>query len=122
MAFDWELPWADFKHRMDIKYSRYISLDTAGTATFTMESYVDNIRDQPAYTSTDFAGGQGLGYGAQPYGSGYGGAALRRASEERLYANTSKFKLMKLRFFGATKLKLRFISISIAYLHGSIRR
>lgn len=122
VVFNWELPWADFKHRMDIKACRYIGLDTQGDATFTMEMYVDNILDLPPYISIDFAGGQGTGYGVQPYGTGYGGAAIRRAGEERLYAITAKFKLMKLRFIGATKQKLRFISISIAYLHGSIRR
>ena len=122
VAFDWELPWADFKHRMDIKMCRYIGLDTQGAATFTMEMYVDNILDLPPYLSIDFAGGQGTGYGVQGYGTLYGGGAVRRAGDERLYAITAKFKLMKLRFIGATKQKLRFISISIAYLHGSIRR
>jgi hypothetical protein len=122
VVFEWELPWADFKHRMDIKYTRYISLDTTGSARFTMETYVDNIRDQPAYTSVPFLAGSGLGYGHDGYGTGLYGGGGRRASEERLFAITAKFKLMKLRFFGSTKEKLRFISISIAYLHGSIRR
>ena len=123
VTFDWELPWADFKHRMDIKYTRYISTDTTGSAAFTMETYVDNIRELPAYSSIGFAGGSGQGYGIAPYGaSPYGSNSQRRAAEERLYAVTSKFKLMKLRFFGSTKQKLRFISVSIAYLHGSIRR
>ena len=34
------LPWADFKHRMDIKQSRYVALDTQGAAAFTLEAYV----------------------------------------------------------------------------------
>ena len=42
-TFEWEMPWADFKHRMDIKQTRYIALDTQGTAAFTFEAYVDNL-------------------------------------------------------------------------------
>ena len=30
--FEWEFPWADFKHRMDIKYIKYIAFDTEGMA------------------------------------------------------------------------------------------
>ena len=57
----------------------------------------------------------------QPYGnSPYGGG--RRTQEERLYAWMMKFKLMKLRLFGSTRLPLRFISISISYVLGGIRR
>src|SRR6185437_10090226 len=39
ISFEWEMPWADFKHRMFIKQSRYISLDTQGAAAFTIEAY-----------------------------------------------------------------------------------
>lgn len=127
IAFDWELPWADFKHRMDIKEIRYISLDTTGTALFTLQLYVDNLRvsgstgaDTP-YLEFPFTGGSGLGFGQGGYGVvPWGGG--RRTNEERLYAINAKFKLMKLRFKGSTKQPLRFVSISIAYLHGSIRR
>jgi hypothetical protein len=121
VAFTWELPWADFKHRMDIKVTRYVSLDTTGKAQFTMETYVDNILDQPAYSAVPYIAGSGPGYGVDGYGNAYGGGG-RRAGDERLLAVTAKFKLMKLRFFGSTKEKLRFISVSLAYLHGSIRR
>jgi hypothetical protein len=125
LTFEWEMPWADFKHRMDIKQTRYIALDTQGTATFKCEAFIDNIIawqgvDQPMLSMT-FAGGDSGGYGNVPYGdSGYGGG--RRSSDERLYAWTTKFKLLKLRFSGTTTLKLKFISVSIAYIHGGIRR
>jgi hypothetical protein len=125
LTFEWEMPWADFKHRMDIKQTRYIALDTQGTATFKCEAFVDNIIarqgvDQPMLSMT-FSGGDSGGYGNVPYGdSGYGGG--RRSSDERLYAWTTKFKLLKLRFSGSTTLKLKFISVSIAYIHGGIRR
>jgi hypothetical protein len=125
ISFEWELPWADFKKRMDIKQTRYIAMDTQGTAAFTVEAYVDNIFNYngiPApMLSMNFLAGDIGGYGNMPYGnSPYGGG--RRSSDERLYAWTTKFKLLKLRILGTTRSKLKFISISLAYLHGGIRR
>lgn len=125
IMFDWEMPWTDLKHRMLIKYVRYLGLDTTGTSRFTVRAYVDNIYqyhgvDSPMLTM-QFVGGSSAGYGDSPYGdSPYGGG--RRTSEERLYAFTTKFKLLKLRFSGSARLPLRFISVSLAYLQGSIRR
>jgi hypothetical protein len=110
---------------MDIKQTRYIAMDTQGTAAFTVEAYVDNIFNYngiPApMLSMNFLAGDIGGYGNMPYGnSPYGGG--RRSSDERLYAWTTKFKLLKLRILGTTRSKLKFISISLAYLHGGIRR
>jgi hypothetical protein len=120
IEFAWEMPWADFKHRMQIKLSRYLGLDTQGTATFTAEAYVDNITSNPML-SMQFVGGNAGGFGNSLYGDApFGGG--RRTSEERLYAWTTKFKLLKLRFSGTTRSKLKFVSISLAYLQGSIRR
>ena len=125
IAFEWELPWADFKHRMDIKQSRYIALDTQGSGPFTVEGYVDNIFMHQGVLapmlSMNFVGGESGGFGNVPYGnSPFGGG--RRTTDERLWAWTTKFKLFKLRFFGSTTRKLKFISVSIAYVHGGIRR
>jgi hypothetical protein len=125
ITFDWELPWADFKHRMDIKVSRYIATDTQGTGQFTVEAYVDNIVNyhgaRAPMLSMKFTAGDTAGYGNVPYGdSPYGGG--RQTSDERLFAWTTKFKLLKLRFFGTTRHRLKFISVSIAYIHGGIRR
>jgi hypothetical protein len=86
---------------------------------------VDNIvnyhgADEPMLEMT-FMGGNVGGYGNVPFGDApFGGG--RRSSDERLFAWTTKFKLIKLRFSGTTKRKLRFVSISIAYVHGGIRR
>ena len=113
ITFDWELPWADFKHRMDIKYIKYIAFDAQGTAPFTCEAYVDNIitvnSTRVPMLSMEFTGGDST-------------TGVRKTSDERLYAYNTKFKLLKLRIFGATKLRLRIISISLAYLRGGIRR
>ncbi len=120
IAFDWEMPWADMKHRMDIKYTRYLALDTQGEATFTAEAYVDNFDASPML-SMQFVGGDAGGFGNTLFGdTPFGGG--RRTSEERLYAWTTKFKLLKLRFRGSSKTMLKFISISLAYVHGGIRR
>ena len=125
ITFEWEMPWADFKKRMDIKQTRYIAMDTQGTAHFTVEAYVDNyITSQgvrvPMLQFT-MVGGDAGGYGNVPFGDApYGGG--RNAGDERLLAWTTKFKLMKLRFTGTTMDKLKFISVSIAYVHGGIRR
>lgn len=125
VEFTWELPWADFKKRMDTKTTRYIALDTRGTGKFTCQLFVDNLFERndaltPLLT-LELVGGDALGYGSSPYGdSPYGGG--RRTSDERLYAFTAKFKLMKLRFTGVTKNKVKFISISIGYMRGTIRR
>jgi hypothetical protein len=125
ITFEWELPWADFKHRMDIKYIKYISFDTQGEASFNVEAYVDNIThykgDRVPMLSMKFVGGDAGGYGNSPYGnSPYGGG--RRTREERTYGYNTKFKLLKLRIYGETNDRLRIVSISIAYIRGGIRR
>ena len=123
--FDWEMPWADFSKRMDAKECKYIAMDTLGYGAFTVRGYVDNFyqyqgQDSPMLTM-QFLGGSAGGFGSTPYGDApFGGGRLSR--EERLFAWTTKFKLMKLRFSGSTKQPLRFISVSIAYVRKTIRR
>jgi hypothetical protein len=69
----------------------------------------------------DFVGAENAGYGGEAYGdSAYGGG--RRTRDERTFGFNTKFKLLKLRIIGSTRFKLRIISVSLAYLHGSIRR
>ena len=125
ITFTWEMPWADMKHRMDIKQTRYIALDTLGDAEFTCQAFVDNIVTNKGVSSPmlsmTFVGGEAGGYGNVPYGDApYGGG--RNSSDERLFAWTTKFKLIKLKFFGTTKKKLKFISVSLGFVHGGIRR
>lgn len=125
ITFDWELPWTDMKRRMNQKETRYLGLDTQGDGQFTVRAYVDNLyayggTDSPLLTM-DFVGGDSGGYGHEPYGdTPFGGG--RRTSEERLYAFPAKFKLLKLRFSGAVTRPIRFVSISLGYMMGSIRR
>jgi len=124
--FTWELPWADFSKRMNVKHSVYVSMDTTGTAEFTLKMYVDNIRldrdgnDAPAL-ETVFEGGSLGGYGVAPYGSTPFGSGVPTA-DERLYSWPAAFKIAKFVATGSTTKPLRIVSLSIAYLGGSIRR
>lgn len=126
IAFDWELPWADFNKRMNVKETAYVSLDTTGTSQFTIAMYTDNIRndslgvDAPAL-KTDFVGGGSGAYGSQLYGPSQYGAG-RPTGDERLFAWPAKFKISKFRIQGLTKLPLRIISMTVGYKRGSIRR
>ena len=126
ITFDWELPWADFNKRLNVKETAYISFDTTGSSYFTASMYVDNLRvdgqgnDLAPLLTGQFVAGQVSGYGAAPYGnSPFGGG--RPTADERLFAWPAQFKLSKLRIQGATKRPLRFISITLAYKRGSIR-
>jgi len=120
ITFEWEMPWADFKQRMEVKFMRYIGLDTQGSGAFTLNVYVDNILSSPLL-SMQFAGGNIGGFGNTPFGDAPSGGG-RKTSDERLYAFVAKYKLIKLRFFGTTISPLRFISVTLAYVMGSLRR
>lgn len=123
ISFAWELPWNDMQDRMVSKHLRYIAFDTYGTGLFTVDAFVDNYYVDSTGTrtpqlSTEFVGGDQLGFGGAnvPFGSG------RRSSNELLWAYTTKFRLIKLRFYGTVSTELGFVSISLLYHTGSIRR
>jgi len=120
------MPWADFNARRKKKRSKFVALETEGTAPFTLDMYVDRIRtdgsgnDAPLM-SMEFVGGSVGGYGTAPYGIGpYGSGRLTQ--DERLRGWECEFNLMKLRVVATTKLPLKFISVSILYLLGTFRR
>ena len=122
----WEWPWADFNARRKKKHSKVIALETEGTASFTLRTYVDRIlydtdgNDNPLLTM-DFIGGSAGGYGTENYGIGpYGSGRL--TADERLTGWEAEFNLMKLKVSVTTKLKLKFISVSQLYLLGTYRR
>jgi hypothetical protein len=122
IAFQWEMPWADFDQRVQIKHMRYVQLDTRGTAEFTMMMFVDELYMLDGLlipnNAMTFVGGENGGYGnnGQPYGGG------RRTSDQRLYAWVARGKLMKLRFEGVVDAPIRIVAISLMYQNGSIRR
>lgn len=123
IEFDWELPWTDTKSRMKKKRMSFIALDTSGTARFTVEVYVDNIRvdvngdDDPALSLEFVAGSSpGFGGGTQPYGGG------RRAADERLWGFPCEFKIVKFRIKGSTNQRLQVVAISMLLAKGSYKR
>jgi hypothetical protein len=121
--FDWELPWNDVKSRGKTKHTKYLALDTGGTSDFTAKMYIDRLRynddleDTPAL-ETEMVGADVEGFGGAevPFGGG------RNTADERLYGWPAKFKLMKLRFTGSSKLPLEFISITLFFQEGSVYR
>lgn len=151
IKFVWELPWSDNNARFDVKDMRFISFDTKGNGSFTAQLYVDNIYldvsdpgekfhdntlfdddtgfDVDVYDPTlemEFVGGDDGGFGASGFGAdGFGSG--RPTSIEKLYQFTTKYKIAKLRIEGETipgpnSDPLRFISITMGYLHGGPRR
>lgn len=122
--FVWELPWGDFDKRMNIKLLRYLAFDARGSGEFNAKVFIDNIYRDPdsgdlePVLSLIFSGGDGIGFGEgdQPYGG------LLRATDERLRAATTKFKIMKLRIDGSTRAPLQIVSTSLAYQDGSMQR
>ena len=145
IPFTWELPWSDNQQRFATKASRYINLDTDGNERFDVKMFVDNLYKSRSdlgesfidgsvfddelgwdvdvldpILSMTFVGGDGPGYGSDEYGQYMGGG--RPTRHEGLYAWTTKYKLFKLRIEGDAKGPLKFISITLAYQPGSIRR
>ena len=121
--FAWELPWADFDKRMELKQIKFLGLDTKGTAEFTASLFVDNLYDDDQGVRTPiltqaFVGGSVRGFGGQ--GTPFGSASL--ANEERPWPWPARCKIAKLRFDGSTSKPLSIIAISFAYLNGSIYR
>jgi|SRR5215469_472304 len=126
ITFDWEMPWTDLKHRMNQKQMKYIAFDTIGTGTFQVRAYIDHVYqyanvDAPLLTMNFTAGDVGLLVPPTVPGGPTPSATLLTA-DERLYAFPAKFHILKLRFSGTTVLPVRFISITIGYVSGSIRR
>ncbi len=145
ISFVWELPWADNGARFNVKNSRYIGFDTVGNARFTVKMFTDNIYDDRQYPGEEFldgtlftdnlgfdverldpalemefVGGESPGFGADEFGEFFGGG--RPSQDERLYVWPATYKLYKMRFEGEVMGPLSFISFSLAYMRGSIRR
>ena len=141
----WELPWSDADQRFRNKESRFIRFDTEGDETFTASMFVDkfyfDLHDHgqefldetfwddsrgwdeivlaPALSMV-FRGGDSPGFGEDGYGELYGGG--RPTREEGLYGWNAKYHLFKLRMSGEAMGPLKFVSVSLAYLLGSVRR
>ncbi len=123
ITFAWEFPWSDINKRMKTKTTKYIGLDTRGTAEFLAKMYVDRyminelLADAPLL-SMEFSGGDsgGFGLGYPSFGGG------RNTSNELLYAWPAKFQIMKLAFAGSVTEPLKFVSVSLLYQDGGFFR
>lgn len=120
IEFTWEFPWSDFQQRFRIKQTRHIGIDSSGQALFTVSMFVDNLTDSPQL-SMQMSGGDSLGFGEGGFGDG-GFGGYRRTAIEQLYAWPARFKIAKLKFTGSTRDNIQFISITLSFLRGSIRR
>ena len=146
IQFIWELPWSDNNDRFKVKNSRYINFDTLGDNKFLVEMFTDNIyKDKTDFgenweedslkfddltgwdvdvldptLSMVFEGGDSPGFGSDEFGEDFGGGRPTRL--EKLYAWTAKYKIQKLRLSGDAVNQLKVISVSLAYLGGSVRR
>lgn len=148
IPFDWTLPWTSLSNRMLQKQLKYVQLDTQGTSEFTLQLFVDNIFELRSDTGEPWSDGDlfsdGLGWiretpavdpalsmqfiaGEAINALAVQGQTLlntvrRDTSDERLYKLPLKCKLLRLRFLGTARRKLRFNTISVSYLQGSIGR
>lgn len=123
ISFSWEWPWADLDKRMHIKVLRHLGFDARGRGTFSFKTFTDDFYRSGTtgalipVLDKQFTASSALGFG-QGY-TPFGGAVY--SQDERLWAWTMKFKLMKVRIDGSTKLPLRFVSVSFSYQNGSMQ-
>ena len=146
IRFIWEQPWSDNQQRFLTKSSRYVNFDTIGDNKFLVEMFTDNIYEDKSDFGEDFVeddlkfdddlgfdvpvldptlsmtfeGGDAPGFGLDEFGEDFGGG--RTTGIEKLYAWTAKYKIQKHRFSGDAIKALKFVSITMAYQRGSIRR
>lgn len=143
----WDLPWSDLKKREITKTTKYLILDTEGTADFTVSFFIDDKyedgsdpgemfsddtlfsdgtgweRSTPALTpaiSIPFVGGQRGGYGKEAYNDNYGGG--RNTKFRRLISCPTKFTTFKMRFEGYSMSPLKIVGVTPVYTEGTIRR
>lgn len=144
----WEIPWTDLKHRSLAKTLRYIVMDTEGDQEFNCKVFVDDyyLGPQTGETWTDlttFDDGTGWtpyaappftpaltmdfiardagGFGIQPFGnSPFGGG--NNTALRTLTLMPTKFDTLKLRFDARTKGQLKYVSLSLLYQQGTVRR
>ena len=146
IRFAWELPWSANNERFLTKASRYINFDTQGDNRFTCQMFTDNnyidrqdlgedwVEDELKFDDSlgwdvdtydpalemVFEGGDAPGFGGDEFGEDFGGGRPTRL--EKLIAWTARYKIAKLRMSGDATKELKFISITLAYQRGSIRR
>lgn len=147
IRWKWDLPWSDLKKRDITKTTRYLILDTEGTADFTVSFFIDDkyvdgsdagetfsddtlfsdgtgwLRMDPVLSpaiSINFVGSERGGYSKEAYNDNYGGG--RNTKFRRLIACPTKFTTFKMRFEGISMRPLKIVGITPIYQEGTIRR
>ena len=123
---EWEMetPWSDLKDRTRNKINKYVGLDSEGYDVFTVSAFTNKIRRDPSTNelipkaSLQFTAGDAGGWGTQNSGNFGGG---RRTRDEKVWPFAVRGKLIRWRFNGATKKKVRIISHTMYYMMGNIR-
>ena len=123
--FELELPWLDSKDPMRVKFLRFLSMATKGSAAFTVSAYVDNLyKDQEGnqifgpQATMEFIGNEAVGFGldAGPYGGG------RRSDDPRLFKFPARFKKIKFVLSGAKAGALELVNMSFLFSRGKYKR
>jgi hypothetical protein len=127
ITFDLEMPWFDGKDPMKVKQLRFVSIGTRGTATFTLQMFVDNLYKDydgnviyDAARTMDFVGNDAPYFGSDPDTAPYGGG--RRSRDPRLFSFNAKFKTAKFRITGSSREPLEVINFSFLFARGRFTR
>lgn len=119
-----ETPWSDMRTRGKIKIVKYINLDTEGYDLFTVSAFTNKLRRKPTDNSLipiramQFTAGDTGGWGIQN-STTFGGG--RRTREEKVWPFQVRGKLVRWRYEGQTKRRVRIISHTMYYVLGNIR-
>lgn len=123
--FELELPWLDSKDPMRVKFLRFLSMATKGSASFTVSAYVDNLYKNEQgekvfgpQATMEFIGNEAVGFGldAGPYGGG------RRSDDPRLYKFPARFKKIKFVLSGIKAGALELVNMSFLFSRGKYKR
>ncbi len=124
IEFELETPWMDSHNPMQVKQTRFISINSKGTARFTVAAHVENLYEdihgnqvyEPAIRM-DFLGNEAVGFGQAsiPYGGS------RRSNDPRLYKYPVRFKQLKLRIYGSTIEPLEIGTVSLLFSSGKYK-
>ena len=125
-TIDWvlETPWSDMRERGRQKTNHYISIDSEGQDNFTVSAFVNKLRNNSAdnslvpVRSMQFAAGDTGGWDVNNPGNWGSG---RRTREEKVWPFRIRGKLIRWRFEGKTRKKVKITSLTMYYKMRNIR-
>lgn len=141
IPFYHELPYNELRDRTKWKTLHYVTQDTQGASSYTLELYVDGLKNKQLAADTPWSDGwyfdDNKGWAAEgsvPYAtmSFIGGdrtsmglnptlpTPARLTDDMRLYAMYGRFRFFKFAFRGTSYSHLRIVALSIYFSTGSI--